>query len=306
MLDDKPQIILLEDDPHTRKILKATLMYKGFKVYEASHLEEGIKKLHKTSATVVGFVDVDLKEGNGQTGIDFIKYASANAGDRAMMYAYTGDARFETHEAALDAGAQGFLVKPLPPKIILRYVERAAQVLRGTRVDSLTGLLNATGFAELVKPKLEESSSRGEPRVVSLLLIDIDRFKAGVNERYGYLAGDEAIRTLAKLLVAKTRPADPVCRRGGDEFMIALFDVDEETANGHGLLIEDVVAKTAIELPNGPPLNIEISFGVGSLSAEEISRYAGVDGAYTALGEMSDKGPRGIKAHRRRKSYVGR
>ncbi|OWR27409.1 hypothetical protein CDO73_22590 [Saccharibacillus sp. O23] len=81
--------------------------------------------------------------------------------------------------------------------------------------DSLTGLLNRRALDEILE-KLE-----GDNRPFSLLLMDIDRFKA-VNDLYGHAAGDEVLRSVARTLEETLGNQDLCGRYGGEEFLVLL------------------------------------------------------------------------------------
>jgi diguanylate cyclase len=85
--------------------------------------------------------------------------------------------------------------------------------------DGLTGLANRTHFHEEVAATL----SAGAPGTTSLLVIDLDGFKA-VNDTLGHAAGDVLLAGVADRLRAAVRPGDLVARLGGDEFAVLLRD----------------------------------------------------------------------------------
>jgi diguanylate cyclase (GGDEF)-like protein len=67
----------------------------------------------------------------------------------------------------------------------------------------------------------------GQP--ISLVLVDIDRFKA-YNDAWGHQAGDALLRTLAGILKAAARENDLVARYGGEEFAFVLPQTDKRQA----------------------------------------------------------------------------
>lgn len=96
------------------------------------------------------------------------------------------------------------------------------------RTDSLTDLLNRRAFDAAIDAEIRRSSRAGT--ALSLLLVDVDRFKA-YNDQYGHLAGDECLRQVAQhLKVSLKRPADTAARYGGEEFTAILPDTDEDGA----------------------------------------------------------------------------
>ncbi|HHW15389.1 MAG TPA: GGDEF domain-containing protein [Firmicutes bacterium] len=97
--------------------------------------------------------------------------------------------------------------------------------LRSSAVtDSLTGLNNRQGFLETVQHKL--SSTAPGDDALGLLMIDLDNFKS-INDRYGHLAGDEALKGFANLLKGAVRKNDLAFRFGGDEFLVLLAGAAE-------------------------------------------------------------------------------
>lgn len=101
-----------------------------------------------------------------------------------------------------------------------------ATLLRRTRLDHMTGLLNGTSFHRTAH-RLVERVER--PRHVALLLIDVDDFKV-VNDTFGHAFGDRYIRLMARTLRGTCRAGDPVGRIGGDEFAVLLCDIPEDEA----------------------------------------------------------------------------
>lgn len=91
-----------------------------------------------------------------------------------------------------------------------------AQLSHQALYDSITGLANRT----LMENQLEKARSHVKRRggLNALFLLDLDDFK-GVNDTQGHLIGDELLIGVARRFEAVTRPADTLCRFGGDEFL---------------------------------------------------------------------------------------
>ena len=87
-------------------------------------------------------------------------------------------------------------------------------------IDELTGLTNRRGFFQAFEGELDRTN-RGENEGGLLLMIDLDYFKM-INDTYGHLAGDEALRTVSNFLSSAIRPMDVAARLGGDEFIILM------------------------------------------------------------------------------------
>ncbi|MFC5509564.1 diguanylate cyclase [Massilia jejuensis] len=87
------------------------------------------------------------------------------------------------------------------------------------REDQLTGTLNRRGLDDVFERESARADRRNTPLCVALL--DLDNFKR-LNDTYGHLAGDNALRHLAKVVKATLRSMDVIARFGGEEFLIIL------------------------------------------------------------------------------------
>ncbi len=93
--------------------------------------------------------------------------------------------------------------------------------------DPLTGLANRRLLLDRLSTALE--SARASDRLVALVFIDLNHFKA-VNDTWGHATGDELLRHVAACLVSAARPADTVARLAGDEFVLVLDGIPDPTA----------------------------------------------------------------------------
>ncbi|HET6878743.1 MAG TPA: GGDEF domain-containing protein [Pirellulales bacterium] len=88
-----------------------------------------------------------------------------------------------------------------------------------SRTDTLTGLANRRSFDEELGRRFDQWRRHKVP--VSLLLVDIDRFKQ-INDRYGHPIGDAALKWVARLQSGALRQMDVAARYGGEEFGLIL------------------------------------------------------------------------------------
>jgi len=102
--------------------------------------------------------------------------------------------------------------------------------------DDLTGLFNRRHFFENMEKEVQRA--RRYQRVFSVIILDLDDFKK-YNDTHGHLKGDEALREVARLLLANTRRADIVARYGGEEFVVLLPEIN---AQGAGVVAEKIRA----------------------------------------------------------------
>lgn len=85
--------------------------------------------------------------------------------------------------------------------------------------DALTGVFNRRYFDAQLKRELDRSTRY--MRYLSILMVDIDRFKK-VNDEFGHQIGDRVLMDISKILEQNTRGVDVVARYGGDEFIVLL------------------------------------------------------------------------------------
>ncbi|MHC1698916.1 MAG: diguanylate cyclase [Geobacteraceae bacterium] len=91
--------------------------------------------------------------------------------------------------------------------------------------DALTSLPNRRYLDRFLMAKLDETSRYDWK--FGLIFLDIDHFKT-INDTYGHDVGDEALKVLARTLIHSSRSFDIVGRWGGEEFVIAVVNVDPE------------------------------------------------------------------------------
>ncbi|MBC7454178.1 MAG: GGDEF domain-containing protein [Massilia sp.] len=95
------------------------------------------------------------------------------------------------------------------------------------REDQLTGSLNRRGLDDVFERESARADRRGTPLCVALL--DLDDFKR-LNDTYGHLAGDGALKHLVKIVKDTLRSMDVIARFGGEEFLILLPETTAEAA----------------------------------------------------------------------------
>jgi diguanylate cyclase (GGDEF)-like protein/PAS domain S-box-containing protein len=138
--------------------------------------------------------------------------------------------------------------------------------------DGLTGLLNRRAFDQSLDNEVARSIRSQTP--LSLLIIDIDRFKA-FNDLYGHPAGDECLRVVSRCLSETVkRPSDIVARYGGEEFVAILPDTDEDGAFVIADAFREALKAHKLEHANSEKGIVTASVGIATFAANARGRRA--------------------------------
>jgi len=112
------------------------------------------------------------------------------------------------------------------------------EIYRMTIVDGLTQIHNKRYLFEVMDR--ECTRARRHDRPLSIVMFDIDHFKK-INDQFGHLAGDYALRELARVCQDRIRKDETFARYGGEEFTVVL---PETAIEGALALAEDLRART--------------------------------------------------------------
>jgi diguanylate cyclase (GGDEF)-like protein len=127
----------------------------------------------------------------------------------------------------------------------------------------LTQLFNKRYFKEQRIPKLLHDCEQGA-RPMAFFIFDIDHFKT-YNDTNGHPAGDDLLRTMAKLIRTTIRPVDVACRYGGEEFLVAMPDTDRDEAYELAEKLRQRIESTAFpHREKQPGGRVSISGGVAA------------------------------------------
>lgn len=134
------------------------------------------------------------------------------------------------------------------------------QLRNRTHEDPLTGALNRRGFDDALRREVDRA--RRNRRDVSLVMIDVDRFKE-INDGCGHPAGDEVLVRLTARIQRTLRRSDFLCRLGGDEFALLLPEVAEDVAHA----VAERIAQACADITAGEGrMPVTMSMGVAGLN----------------------------------------
>jgi diguanylate cyclase (GGDEF)-like protein len=154
----------------------------------------------------------------------------------------------------------------VPTVLLVRRFMMHGQLLAQSRIDTKTGLLNASTWEREATAEIARAVRTGIP--LALALVDIDHFKS-VNDTHGHLVGDKALRAVTDALRSQLRGYDLAGRFGGEEFAILLPHAREADALNVAERLRVHIASLSIPIrdndESGPYVKVTISVGVAAL-----------------------------------------
>jgi len=157
-------------------------------------------------------------------------------------------------------------VLAVPTVLLARRFMMHPQLLAKSRIDTKTGLLNVSTWESEAEREITRAVRTRSP--LALAMIDIDHFKA-VNDTYGHLAGDKALRAITSALSEQLRSYDLAGRFGGEEFAILLPQTQEAQALRIAERLRMHVAGMTIGVgedpATGPKIRLTVSVGVAAI-----------------------------------------
>ena len=134
-------------------------------------------------------------------------------------------------------------------------------LVRMAFIDYLTGLPNFRSLSERFANEIKRAKRYG--RLLSLIMIDLDGFKE-INDRFGHLVGNAALKHVAGLLRNFVRETDVTGRYGGDEFMLLLPETPKHMAEALAEGIRALISVTPLQLEEHGLIPLTVSLGMAS------------------------------------------
>jgi diguanylate cyclase (GGDEF)-like protein len=159
-----------------------------------------------------------------------------------------------------------------------KLLEERLWILANT--DPLTGALNRRRFLELLEGDARRPG--GRPQTLAVLMLDLDYFKK-INDRFGHLTGDAALKHFTELVKAELRERDHFARLGGEEFAALLPGTPLQAALGVAERIRAATENTVFEHESGIQVPLSVSIGVTELRPDDDRPLAVLNRADKAL-----------------------
>jgi diguanylate cyclase (GGDEF)-like protein len=236
------RILLVDDDPLTRRVVGSQLRRAGHEVLVARDGREGLEmaltldpQIVITDWTMPGICGVELCE----------LLRATDVGRRLCILMLTScDGDDDQVISALRAGADDYVTKPSNPRVLQARVQAglrtvhlrersesmkqthqgevaelgilARQLENAALTDALTQLPNRRYAIQRLEQEWEMASRTGRP--MSVIIADVDHFKR-VNDRHGHGGGDAVLKIVSSRMREASRSTDVLCRFGGEEFL---------------------------------------------------------------------------------------
>ncbi len=259
------KLMLVDDSMVVRNEVKKILHNQMFNVLVAAHGEEALNYLENNKDIKLVLTDFNMPVIDG---VELTKTIRETFDKNEMIIiAMTGNNEPMISAKFLKIGANDFIKKPFGKEELicrinnaLDFNEQLKKMSNMAHNDFLTKVYNRRYFFQEIVKFYQDKSS------FAVSMIDIDNFKK-INDKYGHDIGDSVLVSLANILRENTKGSDLVARFGGEEFCIALRNIDKKQAVGFFAKLRKIISNLNIQTKKGK-INITVSIGL-SFSGEK-------------------------------------
>ena len=211
----KKRILIVDDDPDILDVLQLTLPEEEYEVVEAHDGQEALEKVYERPPDLI-ILDYIMPKMNGREVCQKLKKDVLLRHMPIIMLTGKGDVKDKVE--GLDAGADGYIVKPFEPEELLA---RIRMTFRRSQIDLDAAPLTRLPGNVSIFNEIEQRIKSGKKFAVGY--VDLDKFKI-FNDKYGFTWGDRTIQQTARVVIKgveeKGNPGDFIGHIGGDDFVI--------------------------------------------------------------------------------------
>jgi two-component system cell cycle response regulator len=278
-MSDALNVLVVEDDTDPREMLRHAIESWGHECRTACDGAEALEMHEREPADVI-ISDWQMPR---MDGLELCKRTRVSEGDHYTYFIFmTGLTDKEHFLLGMQAGADDYQTKPIDldelrarlvsarrvVSVHRKLADKNAELRKDSQVsfrlarrDTVTTIGNRLSLDESLKA-IWANAVRYRRRY-SIILCDIDWFKA-YNDRFGHLAGDRTLRTVAETLRDQLRLGDGIYRYGGEEFLVVLPEQGVAEALAVAERLRGAVERRAIQTAVGSGV-VTISAGVAEL-----------------------------------------
>jgi len=287
LTNDTLSILIIDDSPSDRFLLRTKLHFMGHQVIEASNGYQGLELLSDRLIHIdLILLDVLMPEIDGFVTSQLIReFEKKRTTNWHPIIFLSGRSDTSSITNGINSGGDDYLVKPINSSLLqakiaamqriaetrneLLVANQKLEVLANT--DELTQVPNRRHFHNILEYEITHATRFNTP--LSLIYMDLDHFKQ-INDTHGHKSGDAVLQSVTHIISSNLRDADNIGRIGGEEFCICLPGTDANnalvTSERYRLLIESLDIPTETET-----LHITASFGLTSFihGEDDISSF---------------------------------
>lgn len=262
----RARILIVDDVPANLRVLAQALL-PDYEVLVATGGEEALEAVAAERPDLI-LLDVVMPAPDGH---EVCRRLKADPATRGIPVIFVSGRDEESDELdGLRLGAVDYIGKPFSLPVVKARIATHLELKRyrdllenQSLADGLTGIPNRRRFDQVLAQTWSACQRRHEP--VSVILMDVDHFKA-FNDHSGHIAGDDGLRRIAQAMVAaRRRTLDMVARYGGEEFVCVLADTDLPGAMAVAEGMRSAVTELSIAHPDPDvPGMVSISLGVAT------------------------------------------
>ena len=290
------KVLIVDDQEVGAELLNEILTRAGYTDVTCTTNPYEVCELHRLNSYNVILLDMQM---SGMNGFQVMKELNAiERDDYVPVLAITVESAYKV--PALKAGAKDFICKPFEVEEVvtrvrnmleIRLLHEDARNAAATneilaQQDPLTGLGNRRLLIKRISAAL--ANARRNQNAMAVVYLDLDGFKQ-INDTLGHNIGDALLKIVARRLESVVREEDTVARVGGDEFVIALWQItnSSDVATVAAKLVEIVSRPYVIE---NQTINVTASAGISIYPAHGEHVESLMKSADAALYEAKNAG----------------
>lgn len=304
------RVLVVDDDPTIRVVLRSLLEKAGHEVMEASGGRQGLEVALDAIPQLM-IVDWLMPE---MDGLELTRTLRQTKLGRAIyVIVLTSLEDDDKLVEAFEAGVDDFMSKPLRPRVLTARLRAGQRVIllqdelerdreeirrfaaelavtnrklqEAAMTDFLTGFPNRRHAMERLEQ--EWAASMRSKRALACMVVDLDEFKR-INDTYGHDVGDRVLKQTALAIKQGVRSHDVVARTGGDEFLIICPDTSLAAATTCAERVRCSVMAMTVKIDSAelrPSISIGVAVGNATMATAESLIKCADQGLYVAKAE---------------------